>query len=104
MARLNDERVATLMRSYVECVVSDVKCGTLSIGYETDAAYRAARRSVVLFRINTRAATYATYVRASSGHPRWPSSICAESGERLAPRYVSSALGSEKGDHMSRSA
>jgi hypothetical protein len=25
-------------------------------------------------------------------------------GERLAPRYVSSALGSEKGAHMSRSA
>ena len=95
------------MRSYVECVVSDVKCGTLSIGYETDAAYRAARRSGFI-RINTRAATYAAYVRAYvravRGHPRWPSSICAESGERLAPRYVSSALGSEKGAHMSRSA
>ena len=76
------------------------------IGYETDAAYRAARRSGFI-RINTRAdiRTPPTSARHPvRGHPRWPSSICAESGERLAPRYVSSALGSEKGAHMSRSA
>ena len=59
MARLNDERVART--SYVECVVSDF------VSDRIRDRRGVLRRALFTLQSNTRAATYAAYIRASSG-------------------------------------